>query len=637
MYELLFKPGKIGNLEIGNRFVMPAMDSHYTTTEHQFTHQALNYYGERAKGGFGLIITEYLCVSEEGLAGKTQAGIYDDRLVPMLAALTDRIHSEGDLVFAQLHHAGRLQGAGATLLPAVGAGHITVPGKAERVHELTGEEIGEMIRKFVRAAERAKKAGFDGVEIHGAHGYLLAQFLSKGVNKRVDEYGGSITNRARIVCQLICAVKAACGTDFPVCVRTSGDEGYQGGNSIEDAAAQAMLFEAAGADAVHISCGDPIRPYYTKTAFNMENVKKVKSVLGIPVIGVGRINDPSQAVCALAAGCTDFVALGRQSICDPHFPEKVKEGRLGEIYTCTGCLQRCFYSDSFEEGEGTSCMMNPFSGKEGLWIVGPAEQKKRIGIVGAGPAGLQAAWILAKRGHQVKVFEKDKTAGGQYRLASVPSMKQDLAKTISTYLEFCKKYGAEVVYGIKADPEQLKREGFDSVILATGAVPVIPNIEGIEGGQVCLAQEVLKCEKQFTGKNLLILGAGLVGAETAEFLSEYGNHVTLVDMLSQAAPLAPKKVRDRLVRNLEGSGARFVFGSRVLKIKQDGIDYEKNGTIKQLSGYDGIILAFGARPNRELHELLTDFGGQVYCIGDALEAGDAKKAIYEATQLAMQL
>ena len=282
-------------------------------------------------------------------------------------------------------------------------------------------------------------------------------------------------------------------------------------------------------------------------------------------------------------------------------------------------------------------MINPFSGKEGLWIVGPAEQKKRIGIVGAGPAGLQAAWILAKRGHQVKVFEKDKTAGGQYRLASVPSMKQDLAKTISTYLEFCKKYGAEVVYGIKADPEQLKREGFDSVILATGAVPVIPNIEGIEGGQVCLAQEVLKCEKQFTGKNLLILGAGLVGAETAEFLSEYGNHVTLVDMLSQAAPLAPKKVRDRLVRNLEGSGARFVFGSRVLKIKQDGIDYEKNGTIKQLSGYDGIILAFGARPNRELHELLTDFGGQVYCIGDALEAGDAKKAIYEATQLAMQL
>lgn len=149
-------------------------------------------------------------------------------------------------------------------------------------------------------------------------------------------------------------------------------------------------------------------------------------------------------------------------------------------------------------------------------------------------------------------------------MASVPSMKQDLAKTISTYLEFCKKYGAEVVYGIKADPEQLKREGFDSVILATGAVPVIPNIEGIEGGQVCLAQEVLKCEKQFTGKNLLILGAGLVGAETAEFLSEYGNHVTLVDMLSQAAPLAPKKVRDRLVRNLEGSGARFVFGSRIL-------------------------------------------------------------------------
>ena len=637
MYEALFEPLKIGKLEIKNRFVMPAMDSHYTTAEHQFSKQALNYYGERAKGGFGLIITEYLCVSEEGLASRTQAGIYDDCFIPMLTSLTDRIHREGGLVFAQLHHAGRLQGVGTTVLPAVGASHLTAPGKAENVHALTGEEVRTVIHKFVKAAERAKQAGVDGVEIHGAHGYLLAQFLSKGVNKRVDEYGGSVTNRARIVCEMICAVKAACGNDFPVCVRTSGEEGFHGGNSIEDAAAQAMLFEAAGADAVHISCGDPIQPYYTKTAFNMENVKKVKSVLGIPVIGVGRINDPSQAAGVLASGSADFVALGRQSICDPHFPVKVREGRLKELYTCTGCLQRCFYSESFEEGNGTSCMMNPFSGKEGLWIVGPAEQKKRIGIVGAGPAGLQAAWILAKRGHQVKVFEKEQTAGGQYRLASIPSMKQDLGKTISTYLEFCKKYGAEVVYGVEADLGCLKQEGFDLVILAVGAVPLVPSIEGVDGGQVCLAQDILRCEKQFTGKKLMVLGAGLVGAETAEFLCEQGNHVTLVDMLSQAAPSAPKKVRTRLVSHLEALGVCFVLNSRVLKINRDGIEYTQDGVTKQLTGYDAMILAFGAKANTELYEQMDGLGIEAYRIGDALAAGDAKKAIYEATQLALGL
>lgn len=314
-FSRLFEPCHIGQLEIKNRFVVPAMDSHYTDEEHFFTEQALNYYGERAKGGFGLITTEFMCVSEEGLAEKTQASIYDDCFIPMLTKLVDRVHQNRSKIFAQLQHSGRLQGIDTTSLMAVGASSIPDKNKLIKVHELTTDEIQVVIQKFVDAACRAQKAGFDGVEIHGAHGYLLAQFLSKGVNKRVDQYGGNITNRARIVCEIIEAIKKECGNDFPVTVRTSGDEGYYGGNDIEDAVAQAKLFELAGADAIHISHGTAIHPYYTKTGFNIENARKVK------------------------------------------------EGRLNEIFTCTGCMQRCLYTHMFEEGFGTSCMINPFSGK----------------------------------------------------------------------------------------------------------------------------------------------------------------------------------------------------------------------------------------------------------------------------------
>lgn len=635
MYQKLFTPMKIGKIEIKNRFVVPAMDSHYTNEGHYFTSQAINYYGERAKGGFGLIFTEFLCVSEEGLAEKTQAGIYDDCFIPMLSQITKRVHENGAKMFAQLQHSGRLQGQGTTTLMPVGASSLPNPSNPVEVHELTGDEIRRVIQKFVDAALRAQKAGFDGVEIHGAHGYLLAQFLSKGVNKRVDQYGGTITNRARIVCEIIQAIKKACGKDYPVVVRTSGDEGYTGGNSIEDAMVQAMCFENAGADAIHISYGEAIRSYYVKSGFNIENVKRVKEVVSIPVIGVGRINDATLALSAIQSNAMDFVALGRQSICDPHFPRKVKEGRLDEIFTCTGCMQRCLYTNMFEEGYGTSCMINPFSGKEGQWVIEKTNDVKNIAIIGAGPAGLQAAWILAQRGHHVSLFEKESTPGGQYRLASVPSMKQELAKTISTYVTLCQKYGVEIHYNTTVTSELLKDKNYDEVIVACGSKPIIPPIEGINQENVYSALAILSFKHIFKGQKVLILGAGLVGVETAEVLGEYGNEVHIVDMLDKVAPLAPKRPRLNLLDHLNELKVKFTLESKVVKINQDGITYEKNQQLETLSGFDYIVLAFGSKANQELYQEIKN--EHVHLIGDASVAGDAKKAIFEATQLALKL
>lgn len=633
-YKNLFEKIEIGNIEIKNRFVMPAMESS-TTKDNKFTEQSVSYFGARAKGGFGLIITDYCAVSPEGIGVKNEVGLWTDECIDNLKMVTDEIHKYGAKAFCQLHHSGMMCVQKTTGYPTKGPSAIASPNYLEKVTALTKEEIEILIHQYAQAALRAKKGGYDGVEVHGAHGYQIAQFLSKFANKRSDEYGGSYKNRFRFAKRIIEEIKKLCGEEYPMLFRISADEFIESGCTLEDAIIYAKMAEKAGIHAIHVSTGTGIggnivTPQYFSPGFNLKNAEQIKKEVSIPVIAVGRINEPTVASFAIENKQTDMVSLGRQSICDPEFPIKLKEGREDEIFHCTGCMQRCYYTKGCADDDtGVSCMLNPFSGKEHRWTIQESENQKKIAIIGAGPAGLEAAWILAKRGHNVQVYEKQNIMGGNYRIAAIPPKKQDLAYNLYVYETLGRKYGVQYHLNQEVTKEMISNLQCDVIILATGSKPLMPPIPGIQNENVIGANAVLEGKEIVSKENVLILGGGLVGCETAEFLHMYGNQVTIVDMADAVAKESAKRPRAALLERLNQENVKIVLNTKIDEIVLDGIVGTNNTGKVQLDGFTKIVLALGYRNYNPLEEVAKSVCDEVYVIGDAKRARDAKMAIYE--------
>jgi len=627
-YRCLFTPAKIGTLNIKNRCIMAPMSTALSNPDGTVTDALIAYFDQRARGGVGLILTEYAFVSESGRSSDHQISVADDSKIPGLKKLADAMHADGVPIGLQLQHGGRR-----SMIRLVSSSPIAMSKDQDTPYALTTEEVYSLEKDFVVAAVRAQKSGYDLVEIHCAHGYLLNDFVSPHTNRRTDEFGGGTTGRAKIVTDIIKEIKRVCGKEYPVSVRMSAEEMVEDGDKKRDSACMAQLFEDAGADLINVSCGINgvgygIAPAARETGHNADAAEEISRVVDIAVAVAGRINEPEYAEAILRAGKARFVTIGRALFADPEFMNKAEDGRETEIAPCIGCLQRCYGHYGHGDGTFRSCTVNPFAMRETKLVIKPAVSAKKIVVVGAGPAGLEASWIAAKRGHNVIMYEKNDYIGGQFATAAVPPHKQLLARAISYYRIMCEKYGVKIHYNTEATKKLILSDNPDTVILATGGTPIVPRIPGIDDANVMYGQQILHGTK-VRGNRVLIIGGGAQGAETADYLSEYGYSVTIIEMRDGIALDDPEATRNLLLERFVKYNVKSMVGTTVKRIYKDGADYENNGTSGSERGYDQIVLAIGVKSYNPLAEQLKGSVKELITLGDAEKARDGVDAIYK--------
>ena len=687
-YKMLKSPMKIGNVEIKNRVVLPPMLMGFGQFDGIPTEKMMDYYEERAKGGAGLIMTEITRVNDKtGSSAFAQLAVSHDYHIAPLAEMAKRIQRHGAKFFVQLHHPGRqnvgllvgtvplsieaeklTKGAYGKLLykltPAVGpillkhdiVPSSVAPSKCEpayfaggRVRGLTHKEILELEQQFIDGAIRVFKAGCDGVELHCAHGYLLQQFLSPVTNQRTDEYGGSLENRMRFILNIIKGIKTECGKNFPVIVRLSVDEcysmiGQEGkGYDLKTGIEVAKRLEKAGVDAIDVSSAGYdtfnywLEPVSFEPGWRKYMAKAIKEAVSIPVLAANLIRSPEQAEQQLEEGVQDFVCLGRSQIADPYWTEKALNGKT--IRRCICCLN-CFQTmqENAYIGSHGECSVNPFVGHEKEKLVKNGNGLKVL-VAGAGSAGLTAADILARRGFDVTVFEKSDKPGGQLNLACVPPKKDKTAWFTEDAYKICLEDGVKFVFNKALDAETAKEENAYAVISATGSNPIKPNFGGSHNDDsIFTFEDILSKKVKLENCNVAVIGSGLTGLETAEYLTSNGCKVTIVEMASELAPGTWMQHKDDILPKLEKAGTVFKTSEKLCEIEKDCIVTENTKTkARSRIKCDKVVLSLGSRPDKTLEESLKNTNIRVFAVGDCTKAGNiaaaTKKAYIAATTL----
>ncbi|GAB4404185.1 MAG: FAD-dependent oxidoreductase [Anaerolineales bacterium] len=634
-YPHLLSPGRIGRMEIRNRVVMSPMGTNYASDTGGVTERMIRHYAERARGGTGLVIVENTTVQyPQGRGAPAHNRIDRDEFIPGLNRLAEAIQRYGARAAIQINHVGALTSPQLCGGVPVGPSDVPVaPGRATP-RPLTADEIREIVQDFAAAAARAVRAGFDGLEIHGAHGYLISQFLSAYTNRRTDEYGGGLEGRARFALEVIAAVRQAVGRGFPVWMRINGDDFVEGGNTQEEYKALAKMLVQAGLDALHVSAAFPaahhkqIEPMRFPQGWKLYLAEGIRQVVSVPVMATSVIREPAFADEAIAAGKIDFAVIGRGLLADPEWVNKARAGEAHRIRRCISC-NVCSKSRSVD-GIPIRCTVNPFLGREEAFDdFGPAAQAKRVLVIGGGPAGMEAAWAAARRGHRVILCERGPELGGQMMLSSRPPGKEKILWLYDTLTRQLREAGVEVRLGVDVTPEYVAAEKPDAVIVATGARPLRPPIKGLDDARVVTAWDVLSGKADVQGKTVAMIGAGLVACETALYLAAKGNRVTMVEMLDRIAPDVEPTTRIDLLEELERAGIIGYAACRAKEVAGEGLACEFADGKPALFAADVIVLAAGAVAERSLADALASLDVPVYVIGDAQQPRRLVNAIYE--------
>lgn len=642
-YDRLFSPGQIGSMTLKNRLVMPPMVRNYAD-EHGFvTQRHIDHAARIAAGGVGMMILEASYISPEGKGFTYELGLHTDSVIPGLKKLADAVHKHGTKIGSQLYHAGRQTSSKTTGMPPVAPSPLPDPTVNEIPRELTKQEIKHLVHAYADAAKRVKKAGCDFVEIHGAHGYLITQFLSPFSNRRTDEYGGTLTKRMHFLMEVYGAVRNAVGRDFPVIVRLSGDELVKGGLTIKDTIVIAKALEQAGADALHISAGNyasygkglMISPMAVPDGPLVRLSAAVKKAVGIPVITVNKIRTPKMAESILARKQADFIAIGRSLLADPDWPKKVQEGREDEVSRCIACNQGCI--SRLFENKDVWCTVNPEAGREHLFAKGLVMKTKRkhVVVVGGGPAGMEAARIAARKGHRVDLFEEHSALGGQLIAAAAAPYREGWEELRQDMMREIKQLGVDVRLRTTFTADHAKRMKPDAVIVAIGSSSKVPMIPGIGRTNVVSARDLLEKKAKAIGK-VVIAGGGCMGAQTAEYLAQQGHKVSIVEATGNIAMEAPVDDRLLLLARLEKQGVKIYKETKLMGIGQKSVaieDHHKAATLQA----DTVVLCLGSIPNDTLAEEIKQYVKHVYIIGDALEARRVTDAILEGAMVGLKI
>lgn len=625
-----------GKLRVKNRIVMPPMGMGYANEDGTVTERIVEYYRARAQSGVGMIVVENCIIDPDVLGVGPELQLHADYHVPGLTRLAGIVKGYGSVVGLQLNHMGRQTTLGKPVAPS--AISISERGPAPRV--LTKSDIEYVIGEFVGAAHRVQKAGFDFVELHGAHGYLMCEFLSPLSNKRDDEFGGDFDRRLRFPLEIIRGIRQTCGEDFPIQFRLSGSEYYPGGLTIEDTPRIASRLADAGVCSISVSAGNwqtlryIMAPMFIPQGYLVNDAGAIKSAVKVPVIAVGRIHSVKVAEQTLVDGKADLVALGRALIADPDWALKLQENRPDDIRPCISC-NACV--DLVSRAQEAKCTVNAGLGREGEYQITRTHHPHRVLVVGAGPAGLEAARVAAARGHRVTLVEKSEKLGGKLHVSAAAPSKGEILSFVEYLSHQVCKLGVEIYTGRRLDQAAVLELQPDLVVNATGSCPALPPIAGVLAPHVRIAEDVMMGRTQ-VGKRVAIIGGGGTGCELAEWLLYRGHEVAIIEMMAHIGMNIEAITRRWMYYELRKSKVPLLTRCKVLRIEGDGVVYsDANGDEANYS-CDTAVIALGYRPNDDLSFCDEEgFPIPTYRIGDAERPGTILDAITGGANLGARI